>query len=122
MSTHSIKRKQWFFVVFLIISGLMLISLYNGLSDLTSTKDRFIKAESEVVRLETEKKLLEQQITGANQEIVREKVIRDKLGLAKPGEIVVILPEDIGETVVNPDKNNQEEQLPNWKKWLNLFL
>jgi cell division protein FtsB len=121
MSTHLFKRKQWFFVVFLVISGLMLVSLYKGISDLTGTKDRFEKAEAEVARLEEKRQIIEEQISGSSQEIVKEKVIRDELGLAKPGEIVVILPEDIGETALNSNQNQKDQQIPNWKRWTQVF-
>ena len=45
-----------------------------------------------------------------------EKQARDKLGLAKPGETVVILYSPEATQSVTP------EALPNWEKWLKLFF
>jgi cell division protein FtsB len=46
-----------------------------------------------------------------------EKEARDRLGLVQEGEAVVIMPEKITDV----QANNQEE-LPNWKKWWQLFF
>lgn len=120
MSTQGKKPKNWLFIGFLIISSLMIISLVQGLKDLTGTRERFEKAEAEVQKLEEERQKLERDLEGSNQALNTEQAIRDQLGLAKPGEIVVILPDDIGETDFL-EESETESDLPNWKKWAQVF-
>ena len=45
--------------------------------------------------------------------------IRDKLGFAKDGEEVVIVPSD---EKVGDEDEIKKKTLPNWKKWRNLLL
>ena len=120
MSTQEKKPKKWLFIAFLVISGLMITSLIRGINDLFGTRERFDKAEAEVAKLEVEKRALEQSLEEENGGLITEHAIRDKLGLAKPGEIVVILPEDIGETFINTETVNDQD-IPNWKKWIKVF-
>ena len=47
-----------------------------------------------------------------------EKIARDKLGLAKEGETVVILPPSEPEVT----KSAEEKIIPNWQKWWKLFF
>lgn len=49
-----------------------------------------------------------------------EREARDKLGMTKEGEVVVLLPE-----IHSPDPNdlkNRGEDLPSWKQWWKLFF
>jgi hypothetical protein len=53
-----------------------------------------------------------------------EKQLRDKLGLAKPGEIVVVMPDADTLRKLAPKPVEEEAVLPDptWKKWLRLFF
>lgn len=53
-----------------------------------------------------------------------EQEARNKLGLAKPGETVVIMPEATRSgNQTEPSKEIQSEPImPNWKKWWKLFF
>lgn len=46
-----------------------------------------------------------------------EREARNKLGMSKPGEVVVILPKDLG----LKKSTDEERDIPNWKKWANVF-
>jgi len=49
-----------------------------------------------------------------------EKQAREKLGLVKPGDTIVLL-----DTSQNPELNDQintDDGIPNWKKWWKLFF
>ena len=53
-----------------------------------------------------------------------EKEVRDKLGLVKSGEAIVVLPDAETLRSFAPKPPIEEDVLPdpNWKKWLKLFL
>lgn len=46
-----------------------------------------------------------------------ERIARDNLGLAKVGETVVILP-----PVSEPIDLKIKEEIPNWQKWVKMFM
>lgn len=48
-----------------------------------------------------------------------ERQAREKLNLQREGEIVVVLPKDLGEEKVTEEK---PEELANWEKWWKLFF
>jgi cell division protein FtsB len=48
-----------------------------------------------------------------------EQAARDKLGLVREGEIVVIMDKT---SVANSDSQNNPQELPSWKQWWSLFF
>ena len=80
-------------------------------------------ASARVAKLQQEKVALEQESQHQLSQGFAEREIRDKLNMAKPGEVVVILPEmtpAATPTAVLQPKEPVENQ-PNWKKWLEVF-
>lgn len=76
-------------------------------------------------KLEDENKELQRQLENVKTERYSEKEARDKLNLAKEGEIVLVLPDDDVLRKLSPRRKEEQEHLlpdPNWKKWLSLFL
>lgn len=62
------------------------------------------------------KQLLQQQLYFVNTPQFIENEAREKLGMVKPGEHIVLIP---------PHENQQKityDTTPNWKKWWNLFF
>ena len=57
-------------------------------------------------------------------DIYIEKQMRDKLGLAKEEEVVIIMPDEEILRKLAPTYPEEEQTLPdpNWKKWAQLFL
>lgn len=50
-----------------------------------------------------------------------EESAREKLGMARTGEVVVVMPEELPQSD-SPKTELKGENLPNWKCWWNLFL
>ena len=107
---------------FLLILGLYLIvSLSRNIFSLIK-KGEEIKEESlKVEKLKAENAKLKEQLEYTTSSEFIEKEARDKLGLAKEGEQVVILPENVEKLVLSSEEE-KEEELPNWKKWYRLFF
>ncbi len=81
------------------------------------------KNRQNLTKIWEENKKLEQQLEILKSDFYIEKQLRDKLGLAKEGEIILVLPEPeivkklapkLPEPVVVKPK-------PNWQKWLEIF-
>lgn len=88
----------------------------EGNALIEKTKVRLEKIDQE------NQKLTEQLQTTESEEFV-EKQMRNKLGLAREGEIIIVLPEpDIVKKLAPTLPQDEEVKLkPNWQKWLELF-
>ncbi len=95
---------------------------------------RLMKSEERVLKVEEKLEVVEQENAGLKKtkkyyesDQFLEEQIRNKLQMAKPGETVLILPEEIQEgTAVGKVSSlvkagEDEEELANWQKWLELF-
>ena len=114
-------RKRIISGLILIFSLYLIVSLSRGIIDLFQ-KEKIIEREEEgleELRVETEK--LREEYEYVQSEEFVEKEAREKLGLAKEGETVVILPEDFEEMVEASRKEVESDEVPNWKKWVGLF-
>lgn len=122
MSIQIPRRRDWRFWVFLVGSFFLLTSLGRGLWELLGTSARFEQARQELAKLQDEKVQLESQLRAASREFTVEQTLRDRLGLARPGEKVVILPQEVVSAQgKRGEEANEEDILPNWRKWLALF-
>jgi cell division protein FtsB len=118
------RLKAYSNIVFIAISLLMLVSLVRNIVKVKEAKDRLKEKEGYIEKIRKENEELSQRVDTFKSEEFIEKQLRDKLGLAKEGEIIIILPDKETITKFAPNDEKEEEILPdpNWKKWLNLFF
>ncbi len=102
-----------------LVSFVLVISLTRSVISLLAKRDIVQTQKAELVRLEAENRQLEDALSQAQTAEFIERTAREKLGLVKDGEVVVLLPQSAqaGESAVTSDENN-----PNWKKWWGLFF
>lgn len=107
-----------------ILIGLLTISTIRNINRVISIRDQVEKERQKVERMKIENIKLEEQIAQAQGSEYIEKQIRNKLGLVKSGEAIVVLPDQEIIRKLAPQKTVEEDTLPdpNWKKWLKLFL
>lgn len=102
----------------------LVLSLLGNISRIKEVGLKIEKEEERVHKLQKENEELRKNLEITKSEEFIEKQLRDNLGLAKDGEIVVILPD--AETVKKfAPREDEDEQItlnPNWKKWLELFF
>lgn len=106
-------------VIFMVLASSLIKSLRRikeGNTVIEKTKIKLLKINEE------NKKLAEQLEITQSEEFI-EKQLRDKLGLAKVGEIVLVLPEASIVKKLSPIIPEEEEVKPksNWQKWVELF-
>jgi cell division protein FtsB len=106
------------------VSVLLLISLLGSISRMKSVGLKIDREKEKIEKLKKENEELQKNVEIARSEEFIEKQLRDKLGLAKEGEIIVILPDSETVKKFAPKIDEEEEILPepNWRKWLKLFL
>lgn len=85
--------------------------------------DLIEKTANKLVKIEEDNKKLNSQLQITKSEEFQEKQFRDKMGLAKEGEIVLVLPEaEIVKKLAPTLPKDEEVKLePNWQKWIELF-
>ena len=109
-----------------IIIGSLILSafLIKNIAGILSVRDRVENAQREVTRLQKEQDEIKKKLEVASSPAFIERVARDKLGLAKEGETVVVLPSEDFLKTLSPNFGTQEDELPkpNWRKWIEKFF
>ncbi|MCH7952219.1 septum formation initiator family protein [Patescibacteria group bacterium] len=115
-------RRRAFSVVVILLGAFLTIVLSKELLELLSAQERIAKEQEAVSRLEKEQQELASQLEHVTSEEFVEKEAREKLLMRRPGEMVVLLPEE--DQVDTAEKGEQEvdENLANWEKWAKLFF
>ena len=115
---HKIMGYLWLFAVILIIA-----SIFRNIRRISLIRTNLEEERKTVSRMEDENKQIQEKIMSMQKIDFLEREARNKLGLVKEGEVVVILPEDSILTKLAPKITVEEESGidPNWKQWLKLF-
>jgi cell division protein FtsB len=118
------KLKTYSNIVFIVISLLMLASLSRNIIKVREAKERLKEKEEYIEKIKGENEELNQRADVFKSEEFIEKQLRDKLGLAKEGETIIVLPDEETIRKFAPSDEKEEEILPdpNWKKWFKLFF
>lgn len=95
----------------------MIVNLTRSILELLGAGDKIKEAEERVAQLRLKNDDLQKKFEEVQSPAYLEKMAREKLGLAKEGEVVVILP-----PYQPPASPSSKENQPNWKKWLKLFF
>ena len=124
--TNNLAKKikpllRWLALIVLII---LTISFVRNISKIRGAGDRIEEAKVKNETLMVEISKLGEQLELLESDVHVESEIRNKLGLAKEGEIVVVLPDNEILKKIAPKIEFEEESLPdpNWKQWMELFI
>jgi cell division protein FtsB len=112
--------KQTLLRILLIILGLYLVvSLARGVWDSYQSSSRLEESENRLREVKAENKRLEEELAFRQSDYFVEKEAREKLNLGRPEETVVVMPKI---TVKDKEISPEVVEMPNWKKWFDLFL
>lgn len=108
----------------ILLAILVVNSVIGGLVSVKKSNDKIQQEKLKVEEQERKNRELKKQLEEVNSATFTEQVARDKLGLAKPGETIIVLPDKEVLKRLAPHIEEEQEALPdpNWKKWLKLFL
>ena len=107
-----------------VIIVVVLIIAYNLLVQITDalrSGDRLSSAAETVFKLEAKNRELKNKLSSVQSQEYIEEQARNKLGLGKPGETVVIIPDDKLKLVLGASQSAQI-RLPNWLGWWKVFF
>ena len=118
---HGLNSLKLYLLIFFCV--LLVLSLVRDITKINEVKKRVERAEEKVEKLKTGNKILEEELKKIQQSEYLEKQLRDKLGLAKEGETVVILPDPETLKKLVPEIPDEKDYLPDppYVKWLKLF-
>ena len=119
-SLLSMIRKITLGLIILVILFIV-YNLINQIIEATRSGERLSEAVDAVYKLEIKNKQLKNKLAQIQSQEFIEEEIRDKLGLSKKGETVVIIPEEKLKLVLGASQA-VEIRLPNWLGWLKVFF
>lgn len=103
-------------VLFFVFAGYLIISLSRSIYTVTQKESIVIEEEKRRAEVLSEHKQLSDSLSTMNSSFFIEQQAREKLGLAKPGDVVVIMP-PVSPTPTSEPKDETE----NWYKWFTLY-
>ncbi len=111
-------------ILIIIVIILLSLSLLGSITRILSANQKLTEANNKILAAQKEQEDLKKKVAEAKSQEFIEKEARNKLGLAKSGEIVVILPDAQTLKLLAPTPEKEENFLPdpNWKKWAKLFF
>ena len=118
------RFRGYFLYLVVLILLLLTISLVRNILRVSRAGDREKIVGGRVENLKEENEKLKKELEKIESEAYVEFQARDKLGLAKEGEIIVVLPDEEILRKIAPQIEDEEETLPDptWKKWYKLFF
>ena len=117
------KFQRYVYYILIILSIILSISLMRNVLRIRNVNDTITEEEVVVADLRKENEELKKELQILGSDEYKERQFRDKLGLAKEGELIVVLPDDETLRKLAPKSLEEEDSLPdpNWKKWMHLF-
>ncbi len=109
----------------ILLSGIVVIfitwSLIGQIMTTVKSGDRLQEDADKLHSLEVKNKELKNKLEEVKKPSFVEQQARDKLGLAREGETLVIIPDEKLNQVLGVTEKKAEIRLPNWQGWLRLF-
>lgn len=108
----------WFLIIILAFS------VVRNIKRAASIRSAVDAEQAKVDKIKEENAKLEAEIAETQSQTFIEQQVRDKLGLVKEGEAIVVLPDEETLRKLAPRISEEADTLPdpNWKRWLKLFL
>lgn len=125
MSKLHLNRSTIISVFIFFIGILLTMSLVRNINTILSANAKISQTQDRLASLESKNEQLKQEVDRIGSSGFKEQQARDSLGMAREGEVVVILPpEDILRKLssVVETQSWQELPKPNWRKWMELFF
>ncbi|KKU10434.1 MAG: Septum formation initiator [Candidatus Woesebacteria bacterium GW2011_GWB1_45_5] len=118
MKKKILEYIAWFLILMLFVSTI------RNIGRVRRVRSEIRKEQEKVERVRKENGDLERRVAETQGAEFIEAEVRNKLGLVKEGETVVILPDEETLKKLAPRAYTETETLPdpNWRKWLKLFF
>lgn len=115
-SNMKVKKNKLLYWILAGVMGVLMVRLSGSVWRLWKAGERIEQAEQEVKNQEAENQNLKKRLAEVQSPEFIEKEAREKLGLGRPGEEIVVLPE----VPVAPSMPAVDG--PNWRKWWRVYV
>ncbi len=112
-------KRNFLLFLALLVSLLLVINSTKRLLSLRTTSQKVIETKERLEELKKENEALRKELEYKQSQEFLEEEIRNKLGLVKKGEGVVIIPQ---EKISQKLETRNQKPEKNWQKWWNLFF
>ena len=103
-----------------LISLVLVATLPRSIYQLWQRRDIVSEREQELKRIQAENERLKTNLREVQTPGFVERQAREKLGMVKEGETLVIMPND--KLQMTNGEEEKEKSTPNWEKWWGLFF
>lgn len=118
------------YIVTITLCLIWIVHLIRSIDELRARSDIVRLRQNELHRLQKERSELERDLEYVRSPEYIEQQARDKLGLAREGDTVILFGSSSGITKPPPPDNQTQQQmlsapsesLPVWEEWVRLFL
>lgn len=107
-------KRNLLLVLAIIVGFVLAYNSFQKIMSLRSTSQKVVDAQVRLEKLKEENERLKSELEYKKSDRFVEEEIRNKLGLAKPGEEVFVVPKDGDSGLLIVDR---EDEKPNWQKW-----
>lgn len=114
--------KKIILATIIIVVLLVFYNLLRQINEAVKSGERLSEAADTVYRLEAKNRELKQKLSQIQSSQFIEEQARNKLGLSKSGETVVIIPDEKLKSVLGATSSAQTVRLPNWLGWWKVFF
>ena len=114
-----IKKITILFFILMVLS--LSYNLFRQISGTVGSSDRLGQMIEDVQKLESKNKDLKKKLEQIKSAGFIEEQARNKLGLGKDGETVVIIAENRLKEILGVSESASVVRLPNWQGWFRLF-
>lgn len=112
-------RKKALRAIVVIVCLYLAVTAVQSMADLWRAGDKVTRREQELTQLLKERDDLLRQQREAQSPLFLERVARDELGMSRPGEKVVVIPQQL---LLQPVAPSGVVEGPVWKKWVKLLM
>lgn len=112
-------KRNLILIAAVMVSILLAINSSRRILSFRTTAQGVSDSQKQLEDLKHENEALKKELDFKKSDQFAEEEIRNKLGQAKPGETIVVLPKSDTQLTVN---SQQLTPIPNWQKWWNLFF
>lgn len=110
------------YLIIIIIGLAISLGLVRNLYSIYQNSKFQDLAVKKLEKLRAENTRLKEEVAVAGEQSFIEREARERLGLVKPGEVVVILPSEKEATGSGEAVSEEKPARPIWQQWISLFF
>ena len=121
MTTADKNRKNgWFGLILVVLCWLLIFSLAKDFNKVVSGFKRIDETGVRLKDVQAQNQELKKKLVSVQTDYYKEKVIREKLNMQRPGETVVVLADKTTDKENTVQAENEASTIPVWQRWWSL--